>query len=211
MVRNPLLFNNPVNFFKIWEGGIVFYGGVLTGIPVFLLFTKRYGLPPWKVLDIIAPGIALGIGIGRIGCLLNGCCWGSPTSLPWGVRFPAQSIPWHDHVAHQLIAPDAAYSLAVHPTQVYLAMSGWVLLILLLAYLPHRRRYGEGMVLLMIGYALSRFVIEYLRADEPPLWVDGLTISQNISIVLLVGGVFMWAWLRRAPGGTVLPAAAHSG
>jgi prolipoprotein diacylglyceryltransferase len=63
----------------------------------------------------------------------------------------------------------------------------------------------------MIGYALSRFVIEYLRADEPPLWVDGLTISQNISIVLLVGGVFMWAWLRRAPGGTVLPAAAHSG
>jgi phosphatidylglycerol---prolipoprotein diacylglyceryl transferase len=209
MVRNPALFHNPLNFFKIWEGGIVFYGGVLTGIPVFILYTRRYGLPAWKVLDVLAPGIALGIGIGRFGCLLNGCCWGVPTQVPWAVRFPAQSIPWLDQLDQRLITRDATYSLPVHPTQVYLALAGWLLLVLTLLYFPYRRRYGEVMALLMVGYAATRFGIEFLRGDEP-LWADGLTISQNISIILFLGGLLMWAWLRRAPALRVLPAAAQS-
>jgi phosphatidylglycerol---prolipoprotein diacylglyceryl transferase len=210
MVRNPELFRNPLNFFKIWEGGIVFYGGVMTGIPVFILYTRRYGLPAWKVLDILAPGLALGIGIGRFGCLLNGCCWGAPTSVPWAVQFPPQSLPWHDHVQRGLISADSLCSLPVHPTQVYLALAGWLLLILTLLVFPFRRRYGEAMALLMVGYSVTRFAIEFLRGDEP-VWADSLTISQNISVALFIGGVFMWAWLRRAPELRVLPAAAQSG
>jgi phosphatidylglycerol:prolipoprotein diacylglycerol transferase len=184
---------------------------VITAIPVFLLYTRRYGLPPWKVLDVLAPGVALGIGIGRFGCLLNGCCWGLPTKVAWAVQFPAQSIPWQEHVHLGLITPDAATSLPVHPTQVYLALAGWLLLLLTLIYFPHRRRHGEVMALLMVGYSLSRFAIEFLRADEP-LWPDGLTISQNISIAIFVGGLLMWAWLRRAPAGNLaLPATAQTG
>lgn len=198
MIRNPTLFENPLNFFKIWQGGIVFYGGVITCIPVFILYCRRYGLPPWRVLDIIAPGIALGIGIGRFGCLLNGCCWGKHTTLPWGIRFPAESIPWQEQLRDSLITADAPYSLAVHPTQVYLALAGWLMLVLTLAYMPYRRRNGEVMAVLMLVYAATRFGIEFLRADEP-LLSDGLTMSQNISIALLAGCVVLWTWLRRTP------------
>jgi phosphatidylglycerol:prolipoprotein diacylglycerol transferase len=220
MVQNPALFENPLNFFKIWEGGIVFYGGVIIAIPVFLLYCRRHALPPWQVLDVLAPGIALGIGIGRFGCLLNGCCWGKPTELPWAITFPANSspffstrmiptIPWQDHVHQSLVAADAAHSLPVHPTQVYLALAGWLLLLLTLLYFPRRRRHGEVMALLMIGYAVTRFGIEFFRADEA-LWADGLTISQNISIILFAGGLLLWAWLRRSPAITsALPATVH--
>jgi phosphatidylglycerol:prolipoprotein diacylglycerol transferase len=209
MIRNPDLFRNPLSFFKIWEGGIVFYGGVLAGIPAFLLLTRRYNVPRWQLLDAIAPGIALGIGIGRIGCLLNGCCWGAPTEVAWGVQFPAQSIPWHDHLQHQWISASATHSLAVHPTQVYLALAGWGLLLVGLAYFPYRRRHGEVMALLMIGYAITRFIIEFYRADEP-LLADGLTISQNISVGLFLGGLLLWAWIRRTQAIIIIPAAAPS-
>jgi phosphatidylglycerol:prolipoprotein diacylglycerol transferase len=198
MVRNPAMFQNPLNFFKIWQGGIVFYGGVIAAIPVFLLYTRRYALPPWRLLDIFAPGLALGVGVGRFGCLLNGCCWGETTQVPWAVTFPAHSIPWQDHLNRKLIETTATHSLPVHPTQVYLALAGWFLVILTLSFFPYRRRHGEVMALLMLGYAVSRFAIEFFRADEPIL-PDGLTISQNISMAVFAGGLAMWAWLRRAP------------
>src|SRR5262249_17504865 len=157
-------------------------GGVIAAIPVFVFYCRRYQLAPWKVLDVLAPGIALGIGIGRFGCLLNGCCWGARTTLPWAITFPAHSIPWQEHLHAGWITPDAPHGVAVHPTQLYLALAGWLLLVLTLVYFPYRRRHGEVMAILMLGYAASRFAIEFYRADEP-LWPDGLTISQNISIV----------------------------
>src|SRR5262249_46164325 len=142
---------------------------------------------------------ALGMGIGRFGCLLNGCCWGKESQMPWAISFPAGSIPWE----HQLrvlgsIDEHAVRSLPVHPTQIYLALAGWLLLGLTLWFYPRRRHYGEVMALLMIGYAVTRFSIEFFRGDEP-LWGDGLTVSQNISVVILAGGVFLWEWLRRRP------------
>ena len=95
-------------------------------------------------------------------------------------------------------SPDPPHSLAVHPTQVYLALAGWVLLPLTWYGLRHRRHYGMAFVLLMLGYSASRFAIELFRDDEP-IQADGLTISQNISIVIFVGGIVLWGFLRRLP------------
>ena len=98
-------------------------------------------------------------------------------------------------------APTPPHSLPVHPTQIYLALAGWALLAATMFYFPRRTRYGEVMALLMVGYATTRFAIEYLRDDEPP-WAAGLTISQNISIVIFAGGLLLWGWLRRGPART---------
>jgi phosphatidylglycerol:prolipoprotein diacylglycerol transferase len=93
---------------------------------------------------------------------------------------------------------------------VYLALSGWLLLLLTLVYLPRRARHGAVMALLMVGYSVTRFAIEFFRADEPR-WADGLTISQNISIILFVCGIALWGWLRRVPAdSTVIPATAQT-
>jgi phosphatidylglycerol:prolipoprotein diacylglycerol transferase len=199
MVRNPDQFHSVLDFFKIWQGGIVFYGGVIAAIAVFLWYTRRHKLPAWQVLDVLAPAIALGIGVGRFGCLLNGCCWGEPSDLPWAITFPAGSIPWDSHVQQRWIDADAPSSLPLHPTQIYLAMEGWALLALTLAYYAQRRRPGEVMALLMVGYSLTRFFTEFLRGDEPLVDPLPLTLSQLISIVLFTGGLFMWTWLRYQP------------
>jgi phosphatidylglycerol:prolipoprotein diacylglycerol transferase len=198
IVQNLSEFKSPLDVFKIWEGGLVFYGGVIGAALVFLYYTRRHGLPVWQVLDVFAPATAIGIGVGRFGCLLNGCCWGKPAELPWAITFPAQSLPWQEHLLHGWITAAAPRSLPVHPTQIYMAIDGFLLMALLLAFFPQRRRHGDAMALLMVGYAASRFLIEFLRNDVPPLR-DGLTISQNISLLLLLGGVALWWYVRRVP------------
>ena len=95
-----------------------------------------------------------------------------------------------------MIPRDALWSLPVHPTQLYSAIDGLVLLVLLSAYYPLRRRDGEVMALLMVTYPVTRFLIEYLRNDEGIFWF-GLTISQNISVFLLLAGILFWTWLWR--------------
>ena len=198
VVQNLRDFQNPLDLLKIWQGGLVFYGSVVGAVLVFVFYTRRHRLPVWQVLDVFAPATALGIGVGRFGCLLNGCCWGKPAELPWSIRFPAQSLPWQDQVLHGWIASDVGQSLPVHPTQLYMALDGFILLALVLAFFPYRRRNGDAMALLMVGYGVGRFAIEFLRGDVPPL-ADGLTISQNISLLLFAGGIALWCYLRYQP------------
>jgi phosphatidylglycerol:prolipoprotein diacylglycerol transferase len=198
MVQNPEEFDSLWAFFKIWNGGIVFYGAVVAAIVVFLYYTRVHQLPPWRVLDALAPASALGIGFGRIGCLLNGCCWGKRTDGWWGIRFPKDSIPWRHQVEQGWLEPGATASLTVQPTQIYLALAGFALMALLMWYYPRRRREGQVMVLLMVGYAVTRFALEYLRDDVPPL-ADGLTVSQNISVALLVAGIGLGVYVSRRP------------
>jgi len=186
------------DIFRIWEGGIVLYGSIIGGTTAFFLYRVVRPFPLLPLLDVIAPSLALGIAIGRVGCFLNGCCYGDRCDqLPWGVSFPRLSPPWLEQVAGGLIPRDALWSLPVHPTQLYSAIDGLVLLILLSAYYPLRRRAGEVMALLMVTYPVTRFLVEYLRNDEGIFWF-GLTISQNISAILLLVGILFWTWLGRS-------------
>lgn len=210
-----------LDIFKVWEGGIVLYGSIMGGTATFFFYwwLRRFPLRP--ALDAIAPALALGIALGRIGCFLNGCCYGDRCDEPWGVRFPPGSPPWFQqatdekHKATDRLIPGITssmlkevkagripngtpWSLPVHPTQLYSTVDGLVLVVVLSAFYPLRRRDGEVMALLMVTYPFTRFLIEYLRNDEGA-FIAGMTISQSVSILLLIGGISFWVWLLKKP------------
>ncbi len=186
--------------FKVWEGGIVLYGSIIGGTAVFFGYRLLRPFPLRPFLDVVAPALALGIAVGRFGCFLNGCCFGDVCSLPWAVSFPEPSPPWGAHVAWHLIGAESPRSLPVHPTQLYSVVDGLLLMTLLLAYFPLRKRDGEVMALLMVTYPVTRVLIEYLRSDEL-VFFAGMTISQNISVLVLACGALFWFFLRRWPAG----------
>ena len=149
---------------RSWQGGNVFYGCILGGLTGSILYWLRRPFPFWLMTDVAAPAVAIGIAVGRIGCFLNGCCYGALCHQPWAVRFPAGSHAWARQVDAGLISPLAVYSLPVHPTQIYASLAGFVLLGLLLAYFPRRRAAGEVMAVLMITYPITRWPLETLRS-----------------------------------------------
>ena len=188
---------------QYWKGGIVYYGGILGGSLAFLVYRHFRPFPLRPYLDALAPAIMVGTLFGRLGCFLNGCCYGDQCDLPWAVSFPKYSPPWDYQHIHKLIPADAVRSLPVHPTQLYSSLDALVILILLTAFYPLRRRDGEVMGLLMVTYPLTRFLIEYLRNDEG-VFFAGFTISQNISLALFAGGLAYWLWLSMLPRGRLV-------
>ncbi|OJW23918.1 MAG: prolipoprotein diacylglyceryl transferase [Planctomycetales bacterium 71-10] len=191
-------FRSPLDFFKFWNGGIVYYGGIFGGVAAFFIYRKFNPFPIRPYLDALAPSIAIGTMFGRLGCFLNGCCFGDVCHTALGVRFPKPTDPWTSQVRNGLIPPDAAFSLPLHPTQLYSAIDALVLLILLSAYFPMRRRDGEVIGVLMIAYPITRFLIEYVRNDEG-IFFAGMTISQTISVGLLAAAGAYWWWLSTRP------------
>jgi phosphatidylglycerol:prolipoprotein diacylglycerol transferase len=183
---------------QYWKGGVVYYGGIVGGVAAFFFYWKLRPFPVRPYMDVLAPSIAVGTLFGRLGCFLNGCCYGDLCRLPWGVSFPVNSPPWLQQVHLGLIGQGELHSLPVHPTQIYSSIDAFVIFILLTAYFPLRRRDGEVLGVLMLAYPLSRFVIEYLRNDEGVFYA-GMTISQTISVVLLLATGLYWAWLSTRP------------
>ncbi len=200
LVAHPESVDGLLGFFKIWQGGIVFYGCIIGGLIGSLIYWFRHPFPFRPMADAVAPALVLGSAIGRIGCLLNGCCFGALSNLPWAVRFPARTLPWARHVQEGLISRADTHSLPIHPTQLYAALDGFLILALLTAYYPRRKRDGEVMALLMVTYSVTRFANEALRSDEPALFA-GLTMSQWISAGVFLGGIAVWAYLLRLPRG----------
>jgi len=189
------------------EGGLVVYGALLGGVIAVLAFIRKHKLPTLATFDLIAPSLAIGLALGRIGCFLNGCCYGGPTTLPWGVSFPPGSPPYADQITRGLLssANPPSHSLPVHPTQLYssitAALLGWVLW----SYYPQRRRDGQVIALMLMIYPISRFLEEIIRTDEPAVFGTGLSISQNISLAVFVAGIGLWFYLLRQPPHVVWP------
>ncbi len=192
-----------VDAFKFWEGGIVLYGSFIGAAAGFLFIWWRRRFPFWATADAIAPAIALGVAFGRIGCFLNGCCFGDVCDIrqvPWALSFPERTLPWIEHVETGRIPATALRSLPVHPTQLYSAVDGVLLMTLLLAYYPLRRRDGQVLALLLMLYPVSRYFIEHLRGDER-VFVGGMTISQTLSLGVFAMGLLIWIALLRWPPG----------
>ena len=124
VLLHPGMIHGVGDIFRSWQGGNVFYGCILGGLTGSLLFWYRHPFSFWPMADVAAPAVAIGAAVGRLGCFLNGCCDGVACSLPWGVRFPAGSHAWTRQANAGLIAPDAPFSLPVHPTQLYAALAG---------------------------------------------------------------------------------------
>lgn len=171
------------------EGGLVQIGGLVGGTLGFLLFCYLKNVNFFEFADIMTPAIFIGIGFGRIGCLLNGCCYGDRCDLPWGIQFPAGSVTFHELVARGFVNPNASATFSLHPTQIYSSINGFVLAIVTGVYYWHRRFAGDVFGLGCILYALTRVQIEFLRADEMGQLGTSFTISQLYSLGIIAFGM----------------------
>ncbi|MEW4490080.1 prolipoprotein diacylglyceryl transferase [Thalassoglobus sp. JC818] len=173
------------------EGGLVQIGGLVGGTLGFLLFCYRRNLNFFEFADIMTPAIFIGIGFGRIGCLLNGCCYGDPCDLPWGIQFPAESVTFGELASRGFVDPDAATTHLMHPTQIYSSINGFILAFVTANYYWYRKHSGDVFALGAILYAITRTQLEFLRADELGQLGTGLTISQLYSVGILAFGVIV--------------------
>ena len=174
------------------RSGGVFYGGLIGAVTVAFWYMWRHKMPLWTTTDVFAPAIALGHAVGRLGCLLAGCCFGRETSVPWAVTF-------HNQLS---IAPRG---VPLHPTQLYEAGAELIILAFLLA--TERRGHvfaGRTFWSYMFLYGVSRFVIEFYRGDDRGMVFNMLSTSQVVSLLLVPLSVIMLLVLsRRANPGPV--------
>ncbi|MBN2308805.1 MAG: prolipoprotein diacylglyceryl transferase [Candidatus Hydrogenedentes bacterium] len=184
--------------FLLWGGGLVYYGGLAGGVAAVAVYLRIRRIPLVKALDIMAVYLPLGQAITRVGCFLNGCCYGTESSLPWAVRFPPGSVAFAKHVNAGLVDPAAGHSLTVHPAQLY--MVAGLLIVFAVAKVVLHRKQHDGAVLFtyLLLYGVLRFFVEFVRGDNARS-VAHLTVYQVISLGLIVGGGAALLWLRRRP------------
>ena len=181
---------DPSEIWNLLRSAGVFYGGLLMAVAVAFWYMRRHRLPVWTTCDAFAPGIALGQAVGRIGCLMAGCCYGTPTDLPWGVTF-----------TNPLAAANVGTPLDVslHPTQLY--ESAAVLAILGILLLAERRRAsfpGRTFWSYLLLYPCARFAIEFFRGDPRGTAFEVLSTSQLVSLLLIPLSIVMLIVLRRS-------------
>lgn len=184
-----------LEFFRIWKGGLVFYGGAVGGLVGGILYVWKKKLPLADCMDAVAMFAPIGMAFGRIGCFLNGCCFGGlcDPSHPCGVVFPPGSAVHEHQWGAGLLGSAGATALPVHAAQLYQAAHDVLLVGLLVGYLRRADAVrGGGMPLLFALYGVGRFSLELLRGDTG-LTPTGLTVGQNVSLVLtaVFGGLFL--------------------
>lgn len=198
---------DPKGWIAIWQGGLVFQGALPVGIAFIFYWAKRHKLGFLFLLDFAVPVVALGHGIGRLGCFLNGCCYGGPTESFLGVRFPripsdetlsaTGSPAFVDHMRRGLIEHGAHASLPIHPTQLY-AFAGLVTISVILIFLRKHWRPFDGSIVAayFMLYGVFRFALEFIRADHNPTHLGTFTDQQIISLALFLFGAsllfFLW-------------------
>jgi phosphatidylglycerol:prolipoprotein diacylglycerol transferase len=192
---------NPGELWTLARSGGVFYGGLVLATIVGIWYVRKHRLPIWATADAVAPSIALGHVVGRLGCVLAGCCYGTPTTLPWGITFS-------DAFAHSNVG--TPLHVALHPTQLYdAAAEGLILLVLLATERRGRRFAGRTFWLYILMYAVSRFGVEFFRGD-PRGMMGGLATSQIIALALAPAAIVMLAILSRRREAAPAPPA-HGG
>ncbi len=191
-------FANPVDIFLLNKGGLVAYGGMIGGF-----LASWYGCHKRKIrllrwADVSAPSVVLGTAITRIGCLLFGCDYGRRADgVPWAIRFPHDAPAWQDHLAHFGLDQSSAWSLPVHPTQIYESLGNFALFGVLM-YLRRVRKFsGEVFLGWVLGYGTLRPIIEIYRGDSDRGNVGPLSTSQFIGIVSVAFGLFLLTVLLR--------------
>ena len=178
------------SMFYVWQGGLTLYGGIVLATLTVLYFCRRRGVPFLVMADIMAPAVVLGIGITRIGCFLNGCCFGKPTDSVLGVVFPETCA-----------ACLTTGGVPIHPTQLYSSALGFLVFITLLVWERFDRTVGATFARFLMFYGASRFLVDIFRYYEPGAVTSlGLTLSQLISLGLVACGLGLLIGLRRRRG-----------
>jgi len=229
---------------RIWEGGLTFYGGFLVATLAVVAYLALARRPILYWLDVITPSLALGLAFGRVGCFLNGCCYGDVAHSGPGMVWPVGSLPWMHYAQEHLASLGQAGALgsgaggaavvgalaagwqmpAIHPSQLYSMGNALLLAVVLHVLFVRRRRNGQVLLLFVVLYGVSRFLLEVTRADEPEIYLlglptllravgadqaaaalPGLTISQNLAVIMvLAGGFLLWRLLKSQRSGLVV-------
>jgi phosphatidylglycerol:prolipoprotein diacylglycerol transferase len=174
------------DFFAFEQGGLTFYGSVISSFIFDLLYLKARRIPFWQVMDCIGFGLPAGIMLARLGCFFNGCCYGTVCSYPWGVAFEHAGPGLH------------------HPTQLYESASALIIFFLLQYFRRFRKNYGEVFLACMGLYGFFRFFIEFLRAENPVV-LFGLKLSQLIGIGAIIFAITTWKIIDRSRKQRILP------
>jgi phosphatidylglycerol---prolipoprotein diacylglyceryl transferase len=169
---------HPLDMVKIWEGGLVFYGGVLFALPTVLWVARKKGLPLLQTGDIWAPSIAIGHAIGRLGCFCAGCCYGKPAEgLPWSVTFTNPGSL-------------AVLGTPLHPTQLYESAAELLNFLILITLRRHQSFKGQLFLMYILNYSIIRSVVEIFRGDEVRGFLfPGFSYSQAISAAMFIAAL----------------------
>ena len=189
-----LIHEPPTKFWSLGtlQSGGDFYGGFIGALlATFLFFVRNKDVPSWKVADICAPSIALGQAIGRIGCLMAGCCYGKPADLPWSITF---SNP----AAKELVG--TPLGIPLHPVQLYESLFCLALFFVLLRQLKKKHFDGQVILLYALSYAVIRFFLEFVRGDSirGTVFYGWLSTSQFVALIILVIGVPLYILKTKA-------------
>lgn len=180
LIELPTYLADPLSIFHVRSGGLSFHGGLIAGIATGLWYTRRHRLPQGKVADMVAPYLALGYAIVRIGCLLNGCCFGRPSTLPWAL-------------------PSAYVDTTLrHPTQLYAFLAGLLIFAVLRWRRGKTRFHGQLFLEFIMLYSVYRFIVEHFR--EVSAYTGFLTLGQAASLTGVVGAyvaIRVWPMGRR--------------
>jgi phosphatidylglycerol:prolipoprotein diacylglycerol transferase len=173
---------NPGKMFAVWEGGFVFYGGLIMAAGVMYYHSKKYKFSLLDSYDLFAPAACIAHGFGRIGCFFAGCCYGVPTDFPLGMKFSSNLIPEEFRDVH------------IHPTQLYAATALAGLFVLLLWVFKNRKWRGQVVVTYFGLYAIIRSLLETIRGDKSREFIieDTLSTSQGISILFFMTAVGLY-------------------
>lgn len=186
--------HHPLEIFALWKGGLVFIGGVCLALLSGITYVRRHHLDFWQLADLIAPGLALGQALGRIGCFSAGCCYGKPTNVPWAVVFKDP---------HSL----APIGIPLHPTQLYHSFACFLIAFILLWF---RRRYftarllnpaikyGQVFGLYLILHSTQRFIIEFFRGDQRPVILGTLSFTQLLAVILALAGFIIFVFRNKS-------------
>jgi phosphatidylglycerol---prolipoprotein diacylglyceryl transferase len=176
----------PLDIIKIWEGGLVFYGGVLLALPTAIWFIMKNRLGVWNTADILAPSIAIGHSFGRLGCFAAGCCFGKASeALPWGIIFtdPECLAPTH---------------ILLHPTQLYESAGEFMNFLILLTLRRYKSFDGQLIMTYLLLYSALRFVVEIFRGDVARGFIfSTISVSQGISILMFLTALAGFVVLKR--------------
>ena len=181
--------NNLFDIFKIWSGGLVFFGGFILAVVATLVYLNYRKLNVWLTADVIVPGIALGHSLGRVGCLFAGCCYGKTCDLPIAINFthPQSLAPLHT---------------ALYPTQIYMVLSNLTLFFILLGVTKNKKFHGQVFIVYIMLYSLFRFIIEFFRGDfRGDFFLASISLSQGIGITVSVVACILLIKLSKSANG----------
>jgi phosphatidylglycerol---prolipoprotein diacylglyceryl transferase len=201
---------DPLKVIRIWEGGLVFYGGFLSSVLFSWYYSWKKGQNFFLVSDTLIPSVALGHFFGRLGCFAAGCCWGAQvdSSFPLGVQFPAGSLAYNTMRSTGLIGYDAPFTFHVHPVQLYESSGELMIFFILLLMRTRKRFHGQVLLTYLFLYPILRTSLELIRGDKGR-GVDlvlGLSTSQIISVIVASTAIVTLIFLVRRRG-TVEPPA----